>query len=126
MTALAPKPFGVVTPGDIVALRAAFNMPPPRVLVDDVVEAVGERMRLTRAQIVRSSGSSTYSRARAAVTWIAREVCPCTLAAIGHHLTARPDNAWSMIAQANRLRRDDPAFAAMTEDLRAHFAWRAR
>lgn len=124
MVVVTRRPFGVVPAAAIPALRAAFDLPPPRVLVSEVIDSVAARMRLDRAAIVADRGRRPYVRARAAAAWAATRVTRSPRTVIARQLGTFPDYIADIVRRAERLRRVDRPFAELTDAVVGEFAWR--
>lgn len=93
-----------------------------RVRVTDVIQDVAFQMGLRRADITGPRRFPPLFRARAAICWLAREVTPASLPQIGAMLGGRDHS--SIIRACRRaadMRDRDPAFAALTDGLLAHY-----
>lgn len=93
-----------------------------RVRVADVIQDVAFNMGLRRADITGSRRWPHLFRARAAICWLAREATPASLPQIGAMLGGRDHS--SIIRACRRaadMRDRDPAFAALTNGLLAHY-----
>jgi chromosomal replication initiation ATPase DnaA len=94
--------------------------------IEEIVAYVARRLDLTCSQIAGACRTSRLSTARAAVCWFAYRFTGRSYAAIARQLGVRDHSAvYSGVRRAERFRRHDEAFLALTDGLVEHFGYEA-